>query len=140
MTLVFGLRKHFENVHLSWENKQWNLYLVGVKINLFAATGHVHYVKCARLYLQNMSELDTHGFTWGLLHIYVTQENAVIATGIDCGQISSMSKYWCDLLKAEVVQQPWSYWVCFFIGVLKLMNPLVSSLISFMLTVSSTLS
>ena len=28
-------------------------------INLFAATGHVHYAKCSRLQLQQMLELET---------------------------------------------------------------------------------
>ena len=34
----------------------WDLYLISVKkmINLFAATGHINYAKCARLHLQNM--------------------------------------------------------------------------------------
>ena len=37
----------------------WNLYLnsIGSMINLFAATGHVHYAKSARLYLQEMCKL-----------------------------------------------------------------------------------
>ena len=41
----------------------WMLQLSAVKrmLNLFAATGHVHYAKSARLYLQNMLELpDKH--------------------------------------------------------------------------------
>jgi len=41
----------------------WNLHLVAVErmLNLFAATGHVHYAKSARLYLQMMLELpDEH--------------------------------------------------------------------------------
>ena len=37
----------------------WSLHLssVGDMLNLFAATGHIHYAKSARLYLQQMSEL-----------------------------------------------------------------------------------
>ena len=37
----------------------WNLHLLGVSkmLNLFAATGHNHYAKCARLYLQMMERL-----------------------------------------------------------------------------------
>ena len=37
----------------------WNLHLVGVSkmLNLFAATGHSNYAKCARLYLQMMLRL-----------------------------------------------------------------------------------
>ena len=41
----------------------WDLYLISVKkmINLFAATGHINYAKCARLHLQNMLDLkNTH--------------------------------------------------------------------------------
>ena len=41
----------------------WNLHLVAVSkmLNLFAASGHDHYAKCARLYLQMMMELpQTH--------------------------------------------------------------------------------
>ena len=39
----------------------WNLHLIGVSkmLNLFAATGHSHYTKCARLYLQMMMERPT---------------------------------------------------------------------------------
>ena len=39
----------------------WNLYLFTLSrmINLFAATGHIHYAKSARLHLQNMLELKT---------------------------------------------------------------------------------
>ena len=37
----------------------WNLHLIAVErmLNVFAATGHVHYAKSARLYLQMMLEL-----------------------------------------------------------------------------------
>jgi hypothetical protein len=41
----------------------WNLHLVGMSrmLNLFAATGHINYAKCARLYLQMMLHLpETH--------------------------------------------------------------------------------
>jgi hypothetical protein len=43
----------------------WFLHLDGVRkmISLFAATGHIHYAKSARLYLQQMLELDTK-FPW----------------------------------------------------------------------------
>ena len=39
----------------------WNLHLVCLSkmINLFAASGHINYAKCARLHLQNMLELPT---------------------------------------------------------------------------------
>ena len=39
----------------------WSLHLLSVSrmINLFAATGHVHYAKCPRLYLLQMLELET---------------------------------------------------------------------------------
>ena len=37
----------------------WKLHLIAVRkmLNLFAATGHINYAKCARLYLQNMTAL-----------------------------------------------------------------------------------
>ena len=43
----------------------WKLHLKSVHamLNLFAATGHVHYAKCARLYYQQMMELNTT-FPW----------------------------------------------------------------------------
>ena len=39
----------------------WNLHLIAVEkmLNLFAATGHIHYAKSSRLYLQLMRELPT---------------------------------------------------------------------------------
>ena len=39
----------------------WKLHLSTVKdmLNLFAATGHLHYAKSARFYLQQMCELET---------------------------------------------------------------------------------
>jgi len=39
----------------------WNLHPLQVSkmMNLFAATGHNHYAKCARLYLQMMERLST---------------------------------------------------------------------------------
>ena len=38
----------------------WSLHLHSVRnmLNLFAATGHLHYAKCARLYLQQMIDLE----------------------------------------------------------------------------------
>ena len=43
----------------------WKLHLQSVKsmLNLFAATGHIHYAKSARLYLQNMHNLENN-FPW----------------------------------------------------------------------------
>ena len=37
----------------------WHLHLSSIEkmLNLFAATGHIHYAKSARLYLQQMLEL-----------------------------------------------------------------------------------
>ena len=35
----------------------WSLHFLTVKLNLFAASGHVNYAKSARLYIQSMSEL-----------------------------------------------------------------------------------
>lgn len=36
------------------------MVVVSKIINLFAATGHVHYAKCGHFYLQNMPELETN--------------------------------------------------------------------------------
>ena len=43
----------------------WSLHVqsVGKMLNLFAATGHIHYAKCARLYLQQMLQLEQN-FPW----------------------------------------------------------------------------
>ena len=49
----------------------WNLHLASIKkmLNLFAATGHVHYAKSARFYLQQMCSLDkTHPEVY---HVFV---------------------------------------------------------------------
>jgi len=37
----------------------WNLHVIATTrmLNLFAATGHLNYAKCARLYVQMMTEL-----------------------------------------------------------------------------------
>lgn len=39
----------------------WHSHLLSVSkmLNLFAATGHINYAKCARLYLQQMNELPS---------------------------------------------------------------------------------
>jgi len=39
----------------------WSLHLHALSkmINLFAATGRIHYAKCARMHLQNMLQLET---------------------------------------------------------------------------------
>jgi len=45
----------------------WNLHLIAVSrmLNIFAATGHNQYAKCARMYLQMMLELqDTHSWLY----------------------------------------------------------------------------
>ena len=43
----------------------WSLHIVALSkmINVFAATGHINYAKCARVHLQNMLELRTK-FPW----------------------------------------------------------------------------
>ena len=43
----------------------WNLHLEFVRwmLDLFAASGHIHYAKSARLYLQNMLELPS-SYPW----------------------------------------------------------------------------
>jgi hypothetical protein len=48
--------KHLKLVVRAERTSDWNLHLVGMSrmLNLFAATGHINYAKCARLYLQMM--------------------------------------------------------------------------------------
>ena len=69
----------------------WNLHLEAVNrmINIFAATGHIHYAKSARLYLQNMLELRTKypRFMQTFLNMVTTQFVAVIDIGPACAHI-----------------------------------------------------
>ena len=47
------------------QTEKWSFHLKSFSfmINLFAATGHLHYAKCSRLYLQQMLELETQ-YSW----------------------------------------------------------------------------
>ena len=49
----------------SERTRNWHLHLSSVKdmLNLFAATGHIHYAKCGRLYLQKMLRLENE-YPW----------------------------------------------------------------------------
>ena len=45
----------------------WNLHLATIRqmVHLFAATGHTNYAKCARLYVEMMTNLpNTSGYLW----------------------------------------------------------------------------
>ena len=60
----------------------WLLHLSSVQkmLNLFAATGHLHYAKSGRLYLQQMQELPAK-------HPEIYQEFVATDCGLVCGVI-----------------------------------------------------
>ena len=74
----------------------WDLYLISVKkmINMFPATGHINYAKCARLHLHDMLDLkNTHPwiyerFRGGGLH-----------------KIRRSDKYWAGILADLTIEQ-----------------------------------
>ena len=73
----------------------WNLHLVGVSkmLNLFAATGHNNYAKCARLYLQLMHELpDKHPWI-----------NNIFYSGFHA--VRRSDKYWAGLSTDLAIEQ-----------------------------------
>ena len=59
---LVGIAKEFVKAE---SNGDWDGYLafLGKILNLFAATGHISYAKCARLYLQLMIDLEKD-FPW----------------------------------------------------------------------------
>lgn len=74
----------------------WNLHLtvVGEMLNLFAATGHVHYAKSCRLYLQMMTELPLK-YPW----LY----NSFMIHG--CHTIRRSCRFWAGLSSDLVIEQ-----------------------------------
>ena len=105
--------------------------------NLFTATGHVHYAKCMRLYLKNMSELETN---YPLVYMSFGTHGYYTVIHSD----RYWAELWSDLIIEQVLMQSLKSRSGLTagrgVGVLKFMNTLVSLLISFMLTVSTTLS
>ena len=76
----------------------WNLHRIAVSrlINLFDATGYVHYAKCARLYLQNMPELETN-YPWVYMNFATHGYHTVRRS--DC----HWAGLWSDLIIEQVV-------------------------------------
>lgn len=74
----------------------WIMHLVAVEkmINLFAATGHVHYVKSSRLYLQIMLELPNY-HPW--LYKCFTEQGF--------HTVRRSSRYWAGLWSDLVIEQ-----------------------------------
>ena len=74
----------------------WNLHLIAVEkmLNLFAATGHIHYVKSSRLYLQLMRELPTD-HPW-LYHCF-TEEGF--------HTVRRSSRHWAGLWTDLIIEQ-----------------------------------
>ena len=69
----------------------WSLYLDALSnmINLFAATGHINYAKCARLHLQNMLELENnHPWAYEKFAVHgFTPYDGLIVSGLVSGVI-----------------------------------------------------
>ena len=74
----------------------WNLHLVAIDrmLNLFAATGHLHYAKCGRLYLQLMQDLP-NSHPW--LYKKFAEEG--------CHAIRRSKRYWSGLWSDLVIEQ-----------------------------------
>ena len=74
----------------------WSLYLTAISkmINIFAATGHIHYAKCARLHLQNMLELET---TYPWLYALFSEQGYHTVRRSD--------KYWAGLWTDLIIEQ-----------------------------------
>ena len=74
----------------------WSLHLqcISEMLNLFAATGHHFYAKCARLYLQQMSELE-YNFPW----VYEQFANKGYHT------IRRTDRYWAGLWSDLIIEQ-----------------------------------
>ena len=74
----------------------WHLYLTAVAnmIDLFAATGHIHYAKSARLYLQTMQDLPKQ-YPW--LYIKSAEQG--------CHSIRRSNRYWAGKWTNLVTQQ-----------------------------------
>ena len=74
----------------------WKLHLQSVRkiLNIFAATGHVHYAKSARLYLQQMMELETD-YPW--VHKNFTENGY--------HNIRRSNKFWAGLWSDLIIEQ-----------------------------------
>ena len=74
----------------------WELYLQSVKsmLNLFAATGHIHYATSAWLYLQNMLNLESN-FPW----VYAKLFNEGFHT------VRRSSRFWACLWRNLTIEQ-----------------------------------
>ena len=74
----------------------WTLHLqtVSEMINLFAASGHIHYAKSARLYLQQMLELETN-YPW------------VYDNFLNCGYhtVRRTDRFWAGLWTDLIIEQ-----------------------------------
>jgi len=76
----------------------WELHLFAITktLNLFASTGHIHYAKSARLYVQQMKKLpQTH--SW-LYQQFINEQHTVkitSKTSLDFGQILRLNKPLC---------------------------------------------
>ena len=73
----------------------WSLHLQSVSkmLNLFAATGHIHYAKCARLYLQQMLALEIQ-YPW---------VHAKFQEGYHT--VRRSSRYWAGLWTDLIIEQ-----------------------------------
>ena len=74
----------------------WNLHLVAISkmINLFAATGHINYAKCARLHLQNMMDLPVD-YPW-VYKCFAEQ---------GCHTVRRSDRYWAGLWSDLIIEQ-----------------------------------
>ena len=74
----------------------WSLHIVALSkmINVFAATGHINYAKCARVHLQNMLELRTK-FPW--VYSNFSEHGYHTARRSD--------KYWAGLCSDLIIEQ-----------------------------------
>ena len=84
-----------KTIVLAERTGNWSLHLstIGRMINLCAATGHIHYAKCARLYLQNMLELLTK-YPW--VHMHFSNGFHTVRHG---------DRYWAGLWTDMVIEQ-----------------------------------
>ena len=85
---------------LAERTSNWKLHLSSVAkmLNLFAATGHVHYTKSARFYLQQMSHLE---------HTAPEVFSAFANSGLHAVHRSDKvwSGLWTDLIIEQVMMQ-----------------------------------
>jgi hypothetical protein len=74
----------------------WNLHLIAVErmLNVLAATGHNHYAKCARLYLQLMHDLPT-SHPW--LYEKFVNDN--------CHSVRRSDRFWAGLSTDLIIEQ-----------------------------------